>query len=381
MNNDIKFIQRKHFNKEVCVVLGTRPGIIMLAPLVHELQKAKVPHFVIHTGQHYSPCMDSELFEDLELPPPLYHLKNVSERPTHAGQTAVMLEGVEAALLERKPSLVLVGGDANTNLAAALAARKLHISVGHIEAGERSFDWSMPEEHNRRIIDHISDHLFCTNEKGVENLKRESVCGKPHITGNTIVDSSLRHASLASRKSDALQRFGLQQEQYAIFTSHREENVDNTEKLRGILEGVSAASVEHNLPVVFLAHPRTVKRLGQFGLSEWADNLPGVKTLPALRYLDFMNLLCNSRMVFTDSGGVQQEAYVHKRPCVTLRENTEWTETMQFGGNRLAGSDPEIIRKAARQALTLGEVQWPEIFGDGNASARIVNIIKKEGYC
>ena len=302
MPHDIKVLQREDLVAEAGIVVGTRPGIIMLAPVVHEFRRLGLPHFVIHTGQHYSPNMDSQFFAELDLPAPDFRLEGVADKRTHGGQTASMLEGVEGVLLARRPCLLLVGGDANTNLAGALAARKLHISVGHVEAGERSGDWRMPEEHNRVVIDHIADHLFATDAKSVANLEREHVRGEVHLVGNPIVDASLRHLETAVRQSDALGQFALEPGRYALLTAHREENVDVAASLRGALEGVAAAASASGLTVLFLVHPRTRKRLAEFALGEWAGALPGFVTADAVGYLDFLALLANARLVFTDFG-------------------------------------------------------------------------------
>ncbi|QKV18775.1 non-hydrolyzing UDP-N-acetylglucosamine 2-epimerase [Oricola thermophila] len=376
--SDIKFIDRSDMAKEVAVVVGTRPGIIMMAPVIHALTELGVPNFVIHTGQHYSPAMDSELFEDLRLPKPAFHIEDVAGKKTHAGQTAVMLEGCEAALMERRPRLVLVNGDANTNLAGALAARKLHVGVGHIEAGERSFDWRMPEEHNRRIMDHISELLFASGEKAAAQLRKESVPGEIHVTGNTIVDASLNHANLADRHSDALNRIGLEPGSYILATSHREENVDVPGNLEAILRGIGEAARSADLKALFLAHPRTVKRIEQFGLADLVGPDSGIVMREAIRYLDFIKLLKSARIVMTDSGGVQQEAYIHRRPTVTMRKNTEWTETLETGANRLANPESaQEIREAALAALGADIASWPDIFGDGQAAKKIAMIAKE----
>jgi UDP-N-acetylglucosamine 2-epimerase (non-hydrolysing) len=376
MNQEIKVLASEQLEKEVAVVVGTRPGIIMFAPIIHELRNRLVPHLVIHTGQHYSANMDEQFFKDLHLPGPDYKLEGVFAKLTHGGQTGAMLEGVEKVLLKRRPRLVLVGGDANTNLAGALAARKLRIQVGHVEAGERSYDWRMPEEHNRRMIDHISDHLFVTGEKSKNHLLSENVQGKIYLTGNPIVDASLQHSDLAEGTSDALERFDLKQDQYAILTTHREENVDFAELLKGSLEGVSRACNTVGISVLFLAHPRTIKRLKEFKLWDWVQGLPGMKISEAVGYLDFLNLLSNARLVFTDSGGVQQEACIHHVPAVTLRENTEWVETLEIGANRLAGTEPAKIEEAAIAACKV-ERTWEIPFGDGTAGKNIVNVCVK----
>lgn len=376
MSQEIKIFSSEQLEKTAAIVVGTRPGIVMFAPIIHEFRKQQVPHIVIHTGQHYSPNMDAQFFEDLNLPEPHYKLSGVSEKKTHGAQTAAMLEGIETILMKDKPRMVLVGGDANTNLAGALAARKLRIMVGHIEAGERSYDWRMPEEHNRRIIDHISEHLFTTNEKGEMQLQKEAVQGKIHIVGNPIVDASLRHGELASKKSSLLEKMGLLQNAYAILTTHREENVDFSKLLQNSIAGVSQASVRLGLPVIFLAHPRTLKRLREFHLLEWAEALPGIHLHEAVGYLDFLNLLIHARLIFTDSGGVQQEACIHHVPAVTLRQNTEWVETLQHGANRLAGTEPEAIVQAATTAIVANR-KWPVPFGNGDTSIKIVDICKR----
>ena len=356
------------------LVLGTRPGIIMFAPIVHEMRRRGLPHFIVHTGQHYSPNMDAQFFEDLDLPTPDYKLTGVAEHDTHGGQTAAMLSGIESVLLARRPYIVLVGGDANTNLAGALAARKLRIAVGHVEAGERSYDWRMPEEHNRRMIDHISEYLFTTGEKGRGQLEREAVEGRIVVTGNPIVDASRQHLELAKSRSDALARFAVRPGEYALLTTHREENVDFAESLQGALEGVSRASSRFGLRTLFLAHPRTRKRLREFGLLEWLASLPALETHDAVGYLDFLNLVAHAKLIFTDSGGVQQEACIHHVPAVTLRENSEWTETLDSGANRLAGTDPAQIVTAAGEALAACR-EWPVPFGEGDAAVRITTAV------
>ncbi len=344
----------------------------MFAPIIHELRSRQVPHFVIHTGQHYSPNMDAQFLSDLALPVPDYRLEGVSQKKTHGGQTAAMLEGIENVLLDRKPRVVLVGGDANTNLAGALAARKLGIRVGHVEAGERSYDWRMPEEHNRRMIDHISDYLFITSAKARHQLEKESVQGVVVETGNPIVDASQAHLEMA------LERFGRGNAErtagvpYAILTTHREENVDHKEHLRGILAGAERVAKDLGLTVFFLAHPRTRKRMHEFGFEGWVRGLAGIQLRDGAGYLEFLALLSGASLVLTDSGGVQQEACIHRIPCVTLRENTEWTETLAIGANRLAGVSPDRIARCAFEA-TQTRVDWQIPFGDGQAARRIVD--------
>jgi len=376
MNQTIKVLTRDKLEKQLCVIVGTRPGIVKMSPIVKEICRRQCPHFILHTGQHYSPNMDAQFFMDLDLPDPDYKLSGVAKKKTHGTQTAAMLEGIESVLMKEKPLLILVGGDANTNLAGALAGRKLRIQVGHVEAGERSYDWRMPEEHNRKIIDHISEHLFVTGEKAKQQLVREAVEGKIYVVGNPIVDASLQHLEIAGQKSSILNHLCVEPHCYGILTSHREENVDFPEFLRGILEGVSRASVAMNLPILFLAHPRTIKRLHEFELWNWAHSLPGVFMHEAVGYLDFLYLIANAEIVFTDSGGVQQEACIHHVPAVTVRENTEWVETLEYGANRLAGTDPDRIVESAIEA-SRGPRKWPVPFGGGDAARKIVDICQQ----
>jgi UDP-N-acetylglucosamine 2-epimerase (non-hydrolysing) len=372
----VKILMEEELDNSVCFIIGTRPGIIMFSPIIRECLKRKVNFFIIHTGQHYSYNMDKAIFNALDLPGPEFHLEGVAGKKYHGSQTAAMLEGVEEILLKERPALVLVGGDANTNLAGALAARKLQLNVGHVEAGERSYDWRMPEEHNRRMIDHISNLLFTTNEKGAKRLKEEKVMGEVYVTGNTIVDAADQNFEIAKAMSTIIEDNGLEPKKYCILTAHREENVDVVENLVGILEGIERFIAEMNLPVFFAAHPRTLNRLENFGLLGKVKKIPALLLREAPGYLDFLKLLASSRLVFTDSGGVQQEASIFKVHCVTLRENTEWTETLDIGANQLAGTNPKRILETARAMLDKNN-DWEIPFGDGRAAERILDICQR----
>ncbi|MDA9224945.1 UDP-N-acetylglucosamine 2-epimerase (non-hydrolyzing) [Tateyamaria sp.] len=360
--------------KDICVIVGTRPGIIMMAPIVHELKKRDCNYFVIHSGQHYSPEMDAELFEDLELGKPDFRLKGVAHATSHGTKTARMLEGFEDVFMRRRPHVVIVNGDANTNVAAALAARKLHIPLAHSEAGERSYDWRMPEEHNRRIMDNISDLLFPTDQKAADILENEYVPGQVLITGNTIVDATLKHAEMARKASNVLNEYSLQKDNYLLLTTHREENVDTRERLLAILLGTNAGAEALGLTAAFPIHPRTLKNVKNFSLHDTLLGLSNIKILPPLRYLDFTDILVNARLIVTDSGGVQQEAFIQRRHCVTVRDGTEWTETVTRKGNRIAGADDiERIKTAIVDAYNEKEAEWTQAFGDGKAAKRIVD--------
>jgi UDP-N-acetylglucosamine 2-epimerase (non-hydrolysing) len=372
-----KFLREEELEDKVCVVVGTRPGIIMFSPIIRELERRKLSFFVIHTGQHYSYNMDRKFFEDLKLKEPQYKLDTVRYCKFHGEQTAEMLKGCEQILLKEKPKIVLVGGDANTNLAGALAARKLHIRVGHIEAGERSGDWRMPEEHNRIMIDHISEYLFTTNEKGRKNLIKDNVRGKIFVTGNPIVDVVYQNLEISKEKSRILEDFGLEPEEYFVLTLHREENVDSEENLSNALKGMKLICREFGRRIIFLAHPRTQKRINEFGLEKLAQSIKGLELKDAVGYLDFLKLLANARLVLTDSGGVQQESCILKIPCVTLRDNTEWTETVRINANSLSGTKPEKIVEAVKKMMKAGR-KWANPFGDGKSAANIIDIIEKE---
>lgn len=373
----LKILRQQDLEPKVGIVVGTRPGIVMFSPIIRELQNRKLDFFIIHTGQHYSSNMDRRFFDDLHLPKPQYHLDTVQYCQYHGEQTAEMIKGCEKALLEERPKIVLVGGDANTNLAGALAARKLHVKVGHVEAGERSYDWRMPEEHNRVIIDHISDYLFTTNEKGRANLAKDGVQGQVFVTGNPIVDAAYQNLEVAREKSDVLSRLGLINTSYFMMTLHREGNVDSLEDLRSILSGLRQVTKRFGRKIVFLAHPRTLRRMREFGLEEMAQGIPRLEIQEAVGYLDFLKIISAADLVLTDSGGVQQESCILKVPCVTLRDNTEWTETIESGANRLAGSAPDRI-VASVEAMLESDRDWDNPFGDGRSATRIIQHVAAE---
>jgi len=351
------------------VVVGTRPGIVMFSPIIADLQERGADFSIVHSGQHYSDNMDTTFFRELHLPQPTYRVADVEKSPTHAGQTAAMMVGIETYLFERRPCLVLVGGDANTNLAAALAAAKLNIPIGHVEAGERSFDRRMPEEQNRIVIDHLSEYLYATDENSVRNLEREGLRGGIVTTGNPIVDASLRNITFA-QPVDRLSEITGPSGRYAVMTLHREENADCKPRLRSVLEGASRVAQMIGAPVIFFIHPRTRKRMTEFGMGCWVASLEGVTMLDAVGYMQFIGTLRNAVLCLTDSGGVQQEACIHHVPCVTLRDNTEWQCTIDLGANRLAGCKPASIVAAAGQAL-IAPTDWPIPFGGQGSSKRI----------
>lgn len=371
MKTNLKILRYEDLADRVAVVVGTRPGIIKMSPIIRELGRCGMDHVVIHTGQHYSHEMNQAFFSDLELSQPDYYLDSVSGCHYHGEQTAEMLKGVEQALLEAKPKVVLVCGDANTNLAAGLAARKLRMALGHVEAGLRSYDWTMPEEHNRVILDHISELLFAPTAAAARHLEEDHVRGRIHVTGNTIVDAVQQNLEIARAKSDVMARFALEPGGYFVCTAHREENVDVQERLLSIVSALHLVGQELGFPILFPVHPRTRNRLAGFDGEKPLRGVGGLQLIEPLGYLDFLLLLAHARLTLTDSGGIQEESCILKVPCVTLRDNTERQETVEIGANRVAGVESSGVLAAAR-AMLGSPCTWPNPFGDGTAAEQIV---------
>ncbi len=352
----------------IAIILGTRPEIIKMAPIIRECEHRALDYFVLHTGQHYSHQMDCIFFEQLELPVARYNLDVGSA--SHAEQTGRIMAGVEKVLMDERPDVVLVQGDTNTVLAGALAASKLHIKVGHVEAGLRSYDRTMPEEINRVVADHISDYLFAPTENSRENLRKEGIAEeKIFVTGNTIVDSVYQNLEIARRKVNVLADLGLVPKEYFLVTAHRQENVDSRERLDEILKGLEMVSQEFSLPVVFPVHPRTRKMAAEFGFE-----FDGIRAIEPLGFLEFLQLEANARLALTDSGGVQEEACILGVPCVTLRENTERPETVDVGANMLAGANSDRILKSTGSMMGQKNV-WQNPFGAGKTGELIVQLI------
>jgi UDP-N-acetylglucosamine 2-epimerase (non-hydrolysing) len=353
----------------ISIVLGTRPEIIKMSPVIRELESHRRSYFILHTGQHYTRDMDAVFLEGLKLPQPKYNLGIGSG--THAEETGKMLIGVEEVLLKELPDVVLVEGDTNTVLAGALAAAKLHVKVGHIEAGLRSFDRRMPEEINRVIADHISDYLFAPTEGARGNLLREGIPqDRIFVTGNTIVDALRQNLKLARQsKGKEVADFG----PHLLCTLHREENVDDPARLRGIFRGLELVHAKLGVRIVYPMHPRTRSRCREYDI----EPPDGTWVVEPQDYFSFLKLESEAQLILTDSGGVQEEACILKVPCVTIRENTERPETVEAGGNVVAGVEPEGILRSALMMMERKR-EWPNPFGDGHAAERIVKILDQQ---
>ncbi|MGH9910467.1 MAG: non-hydrolyzing UDP-N-acetylglucosamine 2-epimerase [Nitrososphaerales archaeon] len=352
----------------LAIVLGTRPEIIKMSPIIKECESRGLEYFIVHSGQHYSYNLDRIFFEQLELPHPHYKLEVGSG--THATQTGKIMAGVEKVISQKKPNIVLVEGDTNTVLAAALAAAKLHILVGHVEAGLRSYDRRMPEEINRVLTDHCSDYLFAPTKKAEKILRTEGVPSqKIFVTGNTVVDALYQNIEIAKRKTDIMDRVGLSANEYFLATVHREENVDNFDRLYRIIKALELLQEKFGISVIYPIHPRSKKMLKRFKII-----CNRIKLVDPLDYLSFLELERNAKLILTDSGGVQEEACILKVPCVTLRDNTERPETIEVRANMIAGTKPEKILRCVDIMLNRHR-GWRNPFGKGDAGKRIMKIL------
>ena len=366
-------------------IVGARPQFIKLAPLLQAIDRynqdksAPLEHLTLHTGQHYDNNMSDIFFEELEMPHAEVNL-GVGSGP-HGKQTGKMLEGIEEVLQREKPDWLVIFGDTNSTVAGALAAAKLHIPVAHIEAGLRSFNRKMPEEVNRVVADHLSDILLAPTPTSVNNLEKEGLAEKTVLTGDIMYDTVLRNVELSRRKSTILEQESLQDQSYFIATMHRAENTDDPKRLGAIMNCFNEIA-EQYCPVVFPMHPRTKHRIEQL-LPDWTPH-QNVKILAPVGYLDMLQLVSSSRLALTDSGGLQKEVFFMNRPCVTMRDETEWVETVSSGGNVITGADPEAIHKAVsvwEEKLKEGEIDFTqqihENFGKGDAAEHILRAILK----
>ena len=374
-------------------IVGARPNFVKIAPLIREMQKySDLSSVLVHTGQHYDVKMAGQFFQDLQIPEPDISLEVGSG--SHAYQTAEVMKRLEPVLAMERPDLVLVVGDVNSTLAAALTAAKLCIPVAHIEAGLRSLDRTMPEEINRLVTDTVSEYLFVSEESGRQNLLREGVAeSKIHFVGNVMIDS-LEASRRSWECSDIHNRFGLKRGEYGIVTLHRPSNVDDALTLQGLTEALTIIAT--HLPVIFPMHPRTTARITEFGLQKHFQSLvphsafciphltpntlhPQLYCLDPLGYLDFMALVADARLVLTDSGGLQEETTALGIPCLTLRENTERPVTVTHGTNRVVGMSPEkIVQEACKVLTDSTQVSVRPPLWDGRTSQRIVAILREQ---
>ena len=352
---------------KVVSIVGARPQFVKLAPLSKILRR-NFNEIIIHTGQHYDYDLSDVFFSELKISNPDYNLE-VGSGP-HGKQTSQILRKIEPILIKEKPDMTIVFGDTNSTLAGALAATKLNIPISHIEAGLRSFNREMPEEINRILTDHMSDLLFVPTSTGITNLKNEGITDNVFNVGDLMFDSLLNLKDIAESKSTILEKYNLESKDYLVLTIHRPENTDNGKNL----ESIFSALLNSNRKIIFPLHPRTKKALQKFGMLK---NLEGskIKVIPPVGHFDFIKLLANSKKILTDSGGIQKEAYLLKIPCVTIRRETEWIETIESGWNKLTGSSYDKILMALEDTSVPN--QQESFFGDGDAATKIFNIISK----
>jgi len=363
-------------SSRVIGIVGARPQFIKAAAVSRAIAEynrksanCAITHKIIHTGQHYDKDMSQVFFDELDIPEPHYNLGVGSA--SHGRQTGQMLEKIESILLKEKPYYVLVYGDTNSTLAGALAAAKLHIPVAHIEAGLRSFNRKMPEEINRVLTDHLSSLLFCPTATAVKNLQAEGITKGVHLVGDVMYDCILFYREKAKAiEPGLLDRLGVSRGSYFLATIHRAENTDNTERLRNIFAAFAAIS-RGNYPVLIPLHPRTKKKIAEIGLT--SSN--GIRILEPVSYLEMLALESNARLILTDSGGVQKEAYWFRVPCVTLRDETEWVETIESGWNTLAGTNVVHISEAVHKSFESLHDVWEPLYEKGDSAGKICELI------
>jgi len=360
---------------KIFLVGGARPNFMKIAPILSRLRtRTCFQPILIHTGQHYDKVMSDAFFRDLDLTPPDVNLEVGSG--SQAQQTGRIMRKFERLVLKARPDLVMVVGDVNSTVACSLVATKLHIPVAHVEAGLRSFDRRMPEEINRVLTDAVSDFLFTTCADANENLLREGISPeKIFFVGNVMIDSLMKFRE-KSKASCIVEDLGLKRREYVLMTLHRPSNVDKVKNFRGLLEAVR--EIQRRLPVVFPIHPRSRKMLQELGLQDEADQIPNLRIIQPLGYVDFLRLMDLAQLVLTDSGGIQEETTVLGIPCLTLRENTERPVTVHQGTNQVVGSDPKRITQEAILVLEqrTRKPSRPK-FWDGRAAHRIVDVLLK----
>ncbi len=355
------------------IVVGTRPEIVKMAPVIRTFEAKGLPYVFVHCGQHYDYDMSERFIEELELPEPDFGFKVRASSP--GIQTARILMAMERALRKATPKIVLVEGDTNGTLASAVAAVKLGVPVGHVEAGLRSHDLRMPEEHNRRLVDHVSRHLFAPTETAKKNLEKEAVWGSIHVTGNTVIDAVIQHMPLAEKKSRIMDEVRFNR--FALATAHRAENVDDPAVLKNFVDSFTDAPI----PVVYPVHPRTRKRLRQYGLLRKLLRTGNVQLLPPAGYFDFLILMKHCELIVTDSGGIQEETCAPpiRKPVLVIRLSTERPEAVEAGFAELVGVEKNNILEAMDRTLRKQRAEPKQCpYGDGKAAEKIVEILRRE---
>jgi len=348
--------------KKVITILGARPQFIKAAAVSSVFGK-HVHEILVHTGQHYDPNMSDVFFQELGIPHPKYNL-NIGSG-SHGAMTGAMLAAIEEILLKEVPDFVMVYGDTNSTLAGALAASKLLIPVIHVEAGLRSFNKAMPEEQNRILTDHLSNLLFVPTQTAIENLSNEGITAGVHNVGDVMYDGILHFSKMANEKSAILHELGLTDNSYLLCTIHRAENTNNIERLQGIVNGLNDAEEQVVLPL----HPRTQKYLKDYGI-ELGEH---IRVIEPVGYLDMVRLETGAKKIVTDSGGVQKEAFFLAKPCITMRDETEWVETVENGWNVIVGADAKKITHAIKTFDP--QIERKQYFGDGTAARQMVELI------
>lgn len=356
----------------ILVAVGTRPEIIKMAPIIRALQSHSIPFTFLHCGQHGDYNMSQQFIEELNLPPPHFNHRIIANQP--AQQTAQIITKTAKTIKQTQPHVILTEGDTNSTLATALAANKQKTSIGHVEAGLRSFDLRMPEEHNRRVVDHLSTFLFAPTHYSEQNLMQENVWGKIYVTGNTIIDAVKQHLPIAERKSTITKTMKFKE--YALVTAHRQENVDAPRVLRSLVE----AFTQSPLPIIYPMHPRTWKMLQKTRLWKKLSTAENVQVLPPVGYFDFLVLMKNSRLIITDSGGIQEEATAPqiRKPVLVTRLSTERPEAVEAGFAKVVGTEKTVILNEINNTLN-EKPKLPEAspYGNGDTAEKIVSIIQQ----
>lgn len=375
---------------KLLTIVGARPQFIKASAISRTIRQDfwdKISEVILHTGQHYDDNMSMVFFREMEIPLPLYNLEVGSGK--HGKQTADMMAGIESILAKESPDAVLIYGDTNSTLAGALAAAKMHIPVVHVEAGLRSFNKAMPEEINRIMADHVSTLLFSPTQKGIDNLLGEGVrhsAAKPYNIdnpgvfhcGDIMYDNALYFSKVAEDKSTLLKDLRLKSGGYVLVTMHRDTNTDDPVRLNAIFRAIQRISEKSDMKFIIPLHPRTRKKWNELPddtLKDIIENNNLITIIPAVSYLDFISLEKNARLIMTDSGGVQKESYFFKKPCLILRDETEWVELVEMGTAILCGADEEKIVLSYKEVMNKKDLKFPEIYGDGQAARFILNEI------